>query len=48
MLLAPVGDGEFPLVDDDEPPPDSWPLISAGEARFDTGPPGKVYGAPRV
>ena len=44
-----VDDGdEFPPVDDDEPFPDSWPLISAGEARFDTGPPGKVYGAPRV
>ncbi len=38
-----VDDGdEFPPGDDDEPFPDSWPVISAGEARFDTGPPGKV------
>jgi hypothetical protein len=37
---------EFPPGDDDEPFPDSWPVISAGEARFDTGPPGKVYDAP--
>ena len=44
-----VDDGdEFPAGDDDEPFPDSWPVISAGEARFDTGPPGKVYGAPSV
>jgi hypothetical protein len=42
-----VDDGdEFPAGDDDEPFPDSWPVISAGEARFDTGPPGKVYDAP--
>ena len=42
-----VDDGdEFPPGDDAAPFPDSWPVISAGEARFDTGPPGKVYGAP--
>jgi hypothetical protein len=35
---------EFPAGDDDDPFPDSWPVISAGEARFDTGPSGKVYG----
>jgi hypothetical protein len=38
--------GRVSLGDDDEPFPDSWPVISAGEARFDTGLPGKVYGAP--
>jgi hypothetical protein len=38
-------EGEFP-AGDEEPFPDSWPVISAGEARFDTGPPGKVYDAP--
>lgn len=42
-----VDDGYvFPGGDDDEPFPDNWPVISAGEARFDTGPPGKVYAAP--
>jgi hypothetical protein len=34
-----VDDGdEFPPGDDDEPFPDSWPVISACDARFDTGP----------
>jgi len=28
--------------DDDGPFPESWPVIPAGEARFDTGPPGNV------
>ena len=28
--------------DDDEPFPDSWPVKSTGEARFDAGSPGKV------
>ena len=37
---------EFLPGDDDEPFLDSWPVISAGEARFNTGPPGKVYGTP--
>jgi hypothetical protein len=37
---------EFPPGDDDKPFPDSWPVKSAGEVRFDTGPPEKVYGAP--
>jgi hypothetical protein len=41
-----VDDGdEFP-AGDDEPFPDGWPVESVGEARFDTGPPGKVYGDP--
>jgi hypothetical protein len=41
-FFAVDGEVEFPAGDDDEPFPDSWPVISAGEARFDTGPPGKV------
>jgi len=36
----------FPPGDDAEPFADSWPAISAGEAMFDTGPPGKVDDAP--
>ena len=27
------------------PFPDNWQVIAAGAARFDTGPPGKVYDA---
>lgn len=43
MPLFAVYDGdEFPAGDDDEPFPDSWPVITAGEARFDTGPPEKA------
>ena len=41
----------FFLVDDGEGFPDgdelfvvNWPVMSAGEARFDTGGPGKMYG----
>lgn len=50
MPFFAVDDGEFPPGDDDEPFSDtgSWPVISAGEARFDTGPPGNVYGDPGV
>lgn len=48
-FFAVVGEDEFPAGDDDDEPfPDSWPVMSAGEARFDTGPPGKVYGDPGV
>ena len=38
--------GELPAGDEDDPFPDNWPVISAGEARFETGPPGKVYDDP--
>jgi len=34
---------EFP-PGDDKPFPDSWPVTSAGDARFDTGPSEKMYG----
>ena len=37
---------EFLRGDGDEPFLDGWPVISAGEARFNTGPPRKVYSAP--
>ncbi len=34
-----VDDGdEFPPRDDDEPFPDSWPVVFMGEERFDMGP----------
>jgi hypothetical protein len=40
LAFVPVGDGdEFP---EDEPFADTSPVISAGEARFDTGGPGKT------
>jgi len=38
-----VDDGDvFPPGDDDEPFPDDWPVVSAADARFDTGGPGNV------
>jgi hypothetical protein len=37
-----VDDGdEFPPEGPEDPDGDSWPVESAGEARFDTGGPGK-------
>jgi hypothetical protein len=33
-----MGDGDRFPPGDDEPFSDSWPVISAGEVRFDTGP----------
>jgi hypothetical protein len=44
FLAVDNGDGEAKLLpgEDDKHLPDCWPVISAGEARFDTGQPGKV------
>ena len=46
IFVVDMGTSSPPPEDDDESFSDSWPVVSAGEARFDTGPPGKVYGAP--
>ena len=49
FLPVDVDDGdedEDPDPEGDEPFADSSPVMSAGDARFDTGGPGKMYGAP--
>ena len=49
--VAVVGLPFFAVDDGDESPPEGeessgWPVMSWGEARFDTGGPGKIYAAP--